>query len=260
MSSTSKARAKESPQALAIKEAAIRLPAKIARLGKEWLAKIGALDTVEDAQGIRGVVVHNEKQHVAALEAAQLGKGFKKAVEAATAPSEAELRRRAVRKQLLDTEKKVSKLVGNAAIVFREAEAKRLEDEARAEAEVERKRILKQQEADAKKLERSAKRTKDPDKKQQLEELAKETRDEPVQSVDAAVGDVLKEQQQSWRGTGKGSVRKDWSAVVDDASKLPREYLIPNQVALNALARDKQSQDLGVPGVHGVSTTSLART
>ncbi len=255
-----KARAAESPQALAIQEAALRLPAKIARLGKEWLAKIKSLDTIEDTTGIRAVVVHNEEQHAAALEAGQLGKGFKKAVEAATAPSEAEMRRRSTRKMLLDTEKRVSKLVGSASIVFRETEEKRLEEEARAEAEVERKRILKQQEADAKKLERTAKRTKDPDKKQQLEELAQETREEPVQSVESAVGDVMKEQQQSWRGAGKGSVRKNWSAEVTNAALLPRGYLIPDLIKLNELARKTEGEDLGIEGARGVSTTTLART
>ena len=262
MSSTTKTRPEESPQALAIQTASERLPAKIGRLGKEWLAKIRSLDTVEDTHGIRGVVVHNEKQHAAALEAGQLGKGFKKAVEAATQPSEAEMRRRAVRKELLDTEKRVSKLVGSASLVFRDAEAKRLEEEARAEAEKEHKALLKQQEADAKKLERSAKRTKDPEKKQQLEELAQETREEPVQSVEAAVGEVLQEQQQSWRGAGKGSVRENWSANITDEALIPRKYLITqvNMVALNALARDRKSEDLGVPGVRGVVDRGLART
>jgi hypothetical protein len=87
------------------------------------------------------------------------------------------MRRRAVRKELLDSEKRVSKLVGAAAIVFRETEAKRLEEKARAEAEAERQELIKQQEREAKKLEGRAKRTKDPEKKAELEAAAEETLD-----------------------------------------------------------------------------------
>lgn len=170
------------------------------------------------------------------------------------------MRRRSTRKALLDTEKRVSKLVGTASIVFRDTEARRLEEVARVEAEKERKAILKQQADDAKKMEAKAKRTKDPEKKQALKELAKETREEPVQSVEAAVGEALEEQQQSWRGAGKGSVTEHWSCEITNPALLPRGYLMPDLVKLGDLARAQKSEDLGIPGARGVTSKTFNRT
>jgi hypothetical protein len=35
---------------------------------------------------------------------------------------------------------------------------------------------------------------------------------------------------------------------------------MPDQVKLNALAREKESEELGIPGARGVSSKTLART
>lgn len=265
-----KTRAALSPAATALQEATDGLPAAARKLGQAWLESLKKLDTVEDSRGLAAVVIHNETQHDAALISLDLSKQFEKAVDAATKPSEAELTRRRIRKTAMDLAKKGKDLVAQATLRFRRQEEERLEREAREAAEAERQELLRQQEAAARKLEGRAKRTKDPVKKQALEEDAEAMRGVELQSVDAAVGEVMQEKKASWRGTGRGSERKTWSAelvsmrelilwVAEDVDERGR-YLQNNVVELNKVAKDKESEDLGIPGVRGVSSTTLART
>ena len=53
------------------------------------------------------------------------------------------------------------------------------------------------------------------------------------------------------------STRITWSARVTDVAQIPREYLVPDMQALNALARATKGKST-IPGVEFVATESLA--
>lgn len=59
------------------------------------------------------------------------------------------------------------------------------------------------------------------------------------------------------------SVRKTWKARVIDTSKLPREYMIPDQKSLDALAKAKKDQlaagQFSIPGVEFYCDESIVR-
>jgi hypothetical protein len=48
------------------------------------------------------------------------------------------------------------------------------------------------------------------------------------------------------------SGRSNWKCVIDDPMLIPREYLIPNEAGLNALAR-RMKDGFNVPGCHAVN-------
>ena len=117
---------------------------------------------------------------------------------------------------------------------IREAEEERLRKEAEEAAEAERR-----------KLEGIAKRTKDEDKRDALLDKAA-TVTPALVSLPSA---VKKEE-------GESS-RKNWYYRITDIERLAREYLIPNDVVLKALARSPEARKTPPEGVEFYFETSL---
>jgi hypothetical protein len=116
----------------------------------------------------------------------------------------------------------------------RQEEQRRLQAEADARAEAERK-----------KLEKEAAKLKTP-----------ELREARLEQAAAVVAPVVTVETQAPKVAGQ-SIRTTWKAVVIDIAVLPREWMTPNQQALDAFAKSTKGA-VAVSGVKFVEVTSLA--
>ncbi|MEA2036113.1 MAG: hypothetical protein U9O94_01290 [Nanoarchaeota archaeon] len=122
---------------------------------------------------------------------------------------------------------------------------------------------LKQEEADRKAEEEKQRKLDEENKRRQSEAEQKAKDEAEVLGVDekevevekieeATVEDIEVEQPlpEIDRVVGLG-IRRTWSAKIVDKSKIPLEYLIPDQTRLNALARAEKDK-FNVPGVEAI--------
>lgn len=252
-------RTEDSPQALALTQAAHNLSPAAASLGGDFLRTLSRLNTVENVFGLTGVVVKDDAEHKLLTESLYSLKEYRRAVDRFYEPTNEERARTKEARTIKSMLTRLGNILAGGSVVYRREQQEQEQARARAKAETERKRVLAQQEKEAEALEAAAKKKRGADAKV-LRDQAKSVRKEEVQTVDEAVDAHMEDVARSQRGLGRGAMVDHWSAEVVDLGKIPRKYLVADLVALNKVARDRKSEDLGILGVVGVNKPGIARS